>query len=180
MVTAQGLRRVSDEELLAEVKARGLKVPVLEEVPTSLGELVQEMGRVKQLKDEVTAAENALWTELFRIADDVAGVDQEYRYVDRTTFLAIGRSITEALSKRLRERDFLEDPHLTPELRRKVVKRVEGVDFTKLEKALDKHTIPAALVKKHLKPPQASKLFHPCTKEERAAIEEELYVEGGR
>ncbi len=140
------------------------------------GKIIQRLLELKADKERLEAEETMLWKRVYDIADDTAGEGKPYRYIDRETLMAIGR--TTAVSETLDSDGLLAYPGLSPAVRKVITRTVVVVDPVQLEATVRQGKLPADLVRQFTTRKETTRKFlHAATKEEKAAIEAEALDE---
>src|SRR3989304_5567375 len=131
--------------------------------------IIQEMSKVRAKKDELDEEEQVLWKRFYEIADDLAGEEQSFRFVEPSLEMFMAREMhqttprldVDSLSKELSDSEW--------ELIR-VLQRV--FDITRLEAAVALGQISKEVVEGHTERPPAvpHKKFGPASKKDLEGV----------
>lgn len=135
--------------------------------------ILEKLLELKGAKEKIQAEEDLLWKIFYEIADDIAGPDNPYRYLNKENGMVIERII--AQSDLLNEEALLADPALLPAQRRLIVIKVERVDSDMLAVALKTGKLDTDIVARHTQHKVQQRKIGPkqATKAELAELQQE-------
>ena len=110
---------------------------------TEISAIIKEIQRIREHKAGLEDEEKVLWNRFFEIADDLAGPQQSYRFVDEDLQLAIAREMHQAAPK-LKVNELQKD--LTYEQWVACTRQERVLDILKLEAAVARGIINAGQV----------------------------------
>lgn len=125
--------------------------------------IVKQMQKIRNEQGELNEEETILWRRFFDIADDIAGANQNHRYVEPKLKLYIAREMhqqTPSLNVAQLEAT------LTPEQWKLVTRQQRVFSMAHLEDALAKGLVDRTLVESFMetKPSVPHRRFGPATK----------------
>lgn len=124
---------------------------------------------IREEKNKLDEEERGLWQRFFEICDDLAGEGESFKHVIPDIAQTIAREMHTSTPQLLIEA-FKEE--LTDEQWKSITRQERVFDMAKLERAVEKGTVPSDLVNQHTqyKPPVPHKKLRAATKKELQAV----------